>query len=279
MLKKLILLLVTSFLLSGCALAPGMKVNTTTMRKPCMPAKNCVQPTLIPIDGCLISRMTEEFPSAEYAYHVGPHDILSIVVWNHPEFTETGDNPRGTELENTQFHQHSTLTTSGYLVGSNGMIYFPLAGNIAVAGKTIEQIRSKLKAALSPYIRDPQIQVRVMGFRSQKVYVLGEVGKPGIISITDMPLSITDAISLAGGLSQDSADPEHIYVFRGPWTNPKVYWLEATSPDALLLSENFQLRANDVVFAMAKRNHAMESWSKSNTANHSNHLVYIGTGE
>ncbi len=56
-----------------------------------------------------------------------------------------------------------------------------------------------LKAALSRYVQDPQVDVRVIGFRSKKVHVSGEVAQPRDVAITDVPLRLLDAINLAGG--------------------------------------------------------------------------------
>ncbi len=95
---------------------------------------------------------------------------------------------------------------------------------------TAEQIRSRLAQKLTRYVRNPQVQVRVTSFRSQKIYVMGEVTKPGVQPITDVPLSITDAISLAGGVDQQTSDPGHIYVIRGSVYHPIVYWLDCQIP-------------------------------------------------
>ena len=72
--------------------------------------------------------------------------------------------------------------------------------------------------------------------------------KSRFIPITDQSLSITDAISLAGGLNPNSADPEHIYVIRGNIKRPYIYWLNAKTPDAFLLSEHFILKPGDILY-------------------------------
>ncbi len=72
--------------------------------------------------------------------------------------------------------------------------------------------------------------------------------KSGFVPITDQPLSITDAISLSGGINPNSADPEHIYVIRGNIYRPTIYWLNAKTPDGLLLAEHFILRPGDILY-------------------------------
>ncbi len=88
----------------------------------------------------------------------------------------------------------------------------------------------------------------MIDFRGQKVYVFGEVNKPGFIPLNDQPLTIADAITQSGGLNVDSSDPTHIYVIRGSFTHPTIYWLNAGTPDALLLAEHFNLKPGDVLY-------------------------------
>jgi polysaccharide export outer membrane protein len=72
------------------------------------------------------------------------------------------------------------------------------------AGMTVSELRVVLTEALSAYIRNPQLDVRVVAYRSQKVYVVGEVNNPGVVPLDDLPLMIADAISLSGGLTENA---------------------------------------------------------------------------
>lgn len=121
-----------------------------------------------------------------YTYTIGARDILSIVVWQHPELT----NPTG-----------NTTRESGRLVRADGTIFFPFVGVVDVKGLTVEEVRRLLAKKLSPYIKSPQVDVSVLSYRSRKAYVTGEVNEPGIQYLTNEPATLMDAVNRAGGLS------------------------------------------------------------------------------
>lgn len=196
-----------SLSLGACALAPGLYVGNTDL-----PRHQIGHPPSDPnlkyvdIDARTIEHQRPwqavaryELPTAQglesaqkaaahYVYHVGRGDILSIVVWNHPELT----NPYGTTGSN--------LTQSGTQVRANGTIFFPFAGIVHVAGLTVEQIRRLITERIKTYIANPQVGVRVLAYKAHKVYVTGFVNKPGIQYLTNQPLTVMDAINAAGGL-------------------------------------------------------------------------------
>jgi len=267
--------------LSGCFIAPGMKMQSSPNSVRYTAENQRITPRFIPIDVAL-ARQMNQFSSVTqddaYYYHVGAHDVLNIFVWGHPELAA----PVGAAPSEAGAASSSpTLAPAGYLVSSDGSIYYPMVGTIRVAGKTVEQIRAQLMYALKKYIRNPQIDVRVSGFRSKKIYVMGEVQKPGLLPMTDSPMSITDAINLAGGLDLKSADPSHIFIIRGDYATPDVYWLNAQSPEALLLGENFRLKGQDVIFVstaeIARWNRAIEQILPTITSVWmTNSMIYTG---
>ena len=242
MLRKIILLCGVS-LLTACSFLPGMQnPNTTGMVQAGTTENIKVNPTLVPITPTLIL----DTRISLYIYHVAPADVLNIVVWQHPEFQFLADAglSAGAKITTTQ----GAAGQAGYLVNAYGDIYFPLVGKVHVAGKTVDEIRQALSVKLKRYVKNPQLSVRVADFRGQKVYVFGEVNKPGFIPLNDQPLTITDAITITDSFNSSSSDPTHVYVIRGAFTHPTIYWLNAGTPDALLLAEHFNLQPGDVLY-------------------------------
>lgn len=139
--------------------------------------------------------------SSGWDYRVGVGDILDIVVWDHPELTM----PAG---------ERRTPEESGLRVQSDGTFFYPYVGQIAAKGRTPEQIRADLTERLNEFIPDPQVEVRVVGYRSQAVSVTGEVENPSRQALTDTALTLLDAIDAAGGLTKE-ADPRSVIVRRG----------------------------------------------------------------
>lgn len=195
--------------LQGCALAPGMHMaNLPTTPDAKVPSSNeasWTEPesdvTITPITADLIARKIEErrlmaghlpLPQDEpYRYRIGPRDILSITVWEHPELTIPAGEFRSAEA-------------AGHLVGEDGKLFYPYIGVLDVAGMTVGQLRGVLTQRLAKYIENPQLEVRVAAYRSQKAYIVGQVLTPGIQPLTDVPLTVVEAINLRGGVTTDA---------------------------------------------------------------------------
>ncbi|MBA3662183.1 MAG: polysaccharide biosynthesis/export family protein [Gammaproteobacteria bacterium] len=235
--------------LSGCFIAPGMRMEPAPVNPQSIRASKEIKPIFIPIDVTLVREMNRCKYNPAQTYYIGPYDILNVYVWGHPEFNVVTGVAPSEQGANASLNR--TISPTGYLVNAQGKIFFPLIGYVDVEGKTVEQVRTNLIRLLSKYIRQPQLDVRVIGFRSKKIYVMGEVLHPGLQPLTDSPTSLIEAINLAGGMTPESADPTHIFVIRGNYSCPKVYWLNAHSPATLLLAENFKLQPKDVVYIPA----------------------------
>ena len=258
-------LLLTAFL-SACATAPGNYLDTSSLKEDSSSKPAETYPVHL-IDSDLVMTQAQQAASqqtvlppgkysdpSQYVYHVAPQDILGITVWDHPELTtpngstlSTGDNTTQTLAGAVQQPYTTALPGQadpyGQTVAPDGTIFFPFVGRMQAAGKTVSDIRSELATRLVPYIRNPQVDVRVLSFRSQKVQVTGEVKSPGPLAISDVPLTLVDAITRSGG-STSIADIQRVRLTR----NKQLYVLDANSLlDRGDTRQNVMLQAGDII--------------------------------
>ena len=207
--------------LTSCTFVPGMSAHyfksPIVEESPEEPATSDY--TLVKITPKLVKDMTAERLVMEKKakgtgpfanpptsiYKLGPQDALRIFVWGNPDLSP---------VVTTMTTGNVASTPAGRTINDKGDLYFPFVGMIHAAGMTVHEFREALTKQLSKYIKDPQIEVDVSGFRSQKVFITGEVRSPGVMPISDVPLRITDAIGLAGGLTPE-ADLYNVVLTRG----------------------------------------------------------------
>jgi len=208
--------------LGACALSPGMTFSAGHLVDPLDPNSVApikeITPALVVDDlrarqALINNDGVERLVGSVEPYRIGPGDILSIVVWDHPELVlPTQTYAIGTGV--TELIMGDTASgIPGYTVSSTGYIQFPYAGLLKVAGLTELQARNLIVNSSGKYIQDPQITVRVLGYRSKRVYVEGEVKLPGTVAINDIPMTLLEAVNRAGGLLP-TADRSAVYVIR-----------------------------------------------------------------
>ena len=122
-------------------------------------------------------------PARSAAYVIGPQDQLSIEV-----FGEEG-------------------LTSKYRVDETGSITFPLLGRISAAGISLGEFQDRLRQRLADgYLRAPQVRVEIDQYRSQSVFVVGEVRAPGKYTLSGGRLSLLEALAMAGSPTSTAAN-------------------------------------------------------------------------
>lgn len=202
--------LCSTLLLTACA-APGMKLNQRPTSPETTTQVEGMNVTLRPLSSQVINAQETPPPNTESLrellsdhlppYRIGPQDILLPTVWDHPEITL----PLGA---------NRTDATSGIVVDEGGYIYFPYVGRLLVKGLTTNEVRDALASQLSKTLRNPQVDVKVIAYRSQKIYVGGEVRNPAIYTVTDVPFTLAEAVNRAGGFLP-TADDSRLLLARG----------------------------------------------------------------
>lgn len=118
--------------------------------------------------------------TAGAAYTVKPGDVLQVSVWKEPELQ------------------------GPVLVQPDGRFSFPLAGQVDAHGKTVEQLQEEIRKRLAHYITDPVVTVSLTQINGDKVYVIGQVNKPGFF-VVNPQVDVMQALSMAGGTTPFAA--------------------------------------------------------------------------
>ncbi|RQQ47556.1 polysaccharide biosynthesis/export family protein [Burkholderia stagnalis] len=195
------------FCLCGCVLAPGMKFNARAL--PGQPVN------VVELDPSSVAQLdalneqvlakrceTDRLAGVSEPYRIGPADVVSIIVWDHPELVipnltyDIGT----TGSAQSQSVGMTSQRLPGYVVSDDGILQFPYVKRFRIGGLTEIEAQQRLEAELEPYIHDPQISLRVIGYRSKKIYVNGEVREPGVKPITDVPMTLAQALHEADGV-------------------------------------------------------------------------------
>lgn len=153
---------------------------------------------------------------------LGPNDLFEVRVYQEPELSGI------------------------YQVGPQGDIMFPLCKQVVVSGLTANGAAEKLRDCLAKgFLRNPQVSVLVKEFNSRKVFVFGEVQKPGTFAFED-GMSVVQALTLAGGFTKQAAQNSTSVTRRIKGQEVK---LKVNVQDiALGKAANFTLEPGDIVY-------------------------------
>jgi polysaccharide biosynthesis/export protein len=169
-------------------------------------------------------------------YIVGPSDVLTITVFNQPQLS------------------------GKFVVEADGTLAFPLVGRVVVGGLSVRRVEDEIRGRLAAgYLTDPNVTVAVEQYRSQQVFVIGEVRQPGPIQFTGS-MTLIEALARVGSTtdragtevtvvrqrSHAAREMTAAQVTNGPGTETIHINLQALQ--AGVLAQNVPLRAGDTVF-------------------------------
>jgi polysaccharide biosynthesis/export protein len=168
--------------------------------------------------------------SAQTDYTIGAQDVLTITVYDQADLS------------------------GKFTVDPDGTLTFPLLGRLKAAGHTLRALEDDLKKRLSDgYLRNPQVSVTVEQFRSQRIFVMGEVRSPGAYQLTG-DMTIIEAIARAGSTTLQASDEAMIVRPKAGQTSGPVLPTDEESTIIRVnlreiqegkLSKNVQLRDGD----------------------------------
>lgn len=160
--------------------------------------------------------------AVDLSYTIGAEDVISIAVWKEPDFSSTVP------------------------VRPDGKVALQLLGDVQAAGKTPSELAGDLTTLLKRYIEEPRVTVIVSTINSRRVFLLGEVARPGPIVITP-GMTVLQAVAAAGGPTP-YANTKKAYVLRnegGQQTKVPFNYKEAVKGNAP--DQNFVLKPGDTI--------------------------------
>jgi polysaccharide export outer membrane protein len=181
---------------------------------------------MVAIAGCGGARPTYDFQAERRhasAYAIGAGDVLQISAWKNEALTQR------------------------VTVRPDGLITVPLIGDVQAGGRTVDDVSREIATRANKfYTEAPVVSIDVVELHSYRVYVLGEVTRPGEFSPRGH-VTVLQAIALAGGFTRFAA-PDKITIVRrdahGERTIPFVYDRVVDKGE---LEENLSLQTNDTV--------------------------------
>jgi polysaccharide export outer membrane protein len=159
-------------------------------------------------------------PPADYV--IGTADVLSVIIWREKDLT------------------------SDVIVRPDGMVSLPLLNDVHAAGLTPEEFRQQLTTAAARYVETPNVTVMVKTINSRKVFITGEIARPGPYSLGG-PTTVLQFIAEAGGLLE-YANKKNISIMRTE--NGKVTMLRFNYADVAKgrrMEQNILLKPGDTV--------------------------------
>ena len=123
-------------------------------------------------------------------YVINPGDTISILVWGHEQYNQT------------------------IPVRPDGKISYPFLGEVRVDGLTTTELAEKIRAELLKHLLDPQVTVIIAQAKKNEIFVLGQVKMPNQFRFDQDRLSLLKALSMAGGILNDTADLHNVKIIR-----------------------------------------------------------------
>lgn len=213
--KKIILALSTLFLLTGCI---GDK-NYTLLQ---------TQKTAIE---------TVKVSDRSIEYRILPQDRLSINLYKDPaQSSEMGMSPSG--------DLGQSMNSKGVLVDARGYVSLPLIGKTKISGLTQSQAADKITKGYAKYLNTPTVYVEVL---NKRLFVLGEVKKPGVINIDKEKMTLFEALAHAGDLTDSAVRNEITIMSNSKSKGMQIRKIDLTNFDKMSYS-SLMLRPNDIVY-------------------------------
>jgi len=176
-------------------------------------------------------------------YKIQPKDNIYIRIFSLDEKTFMFFNKQSSGGGYNDYANDASIYLNSYSVTNEGYIDFPIVGKVYVKDLTVEQVKNVLQQLINEYLNETTVVVKMVNFN---ITIVGEVARPGQYKIYQDEITIFEAFSMAGDLT-DFANRNKVALIRSTKGGSKVYYLDLTS-DKILTSEFYYLMPDDVIY-------------------------------
>lgn len=171
-------------------------------------------------------------PSISYSSKISPRDRILVEVFNGQKPLALGGGS-----------QNYIDPERGYLVSENGSVYLPLVGHVQLAGLSESEASEHLTKAYGEYLKFPFVKIDIL---NQRIYVIGEVQKPGIVPVNNETLNFFEALAQVGDFT-DYANRTDVKIVTYIDGRPHIRSVDMTKSGSIQLA-NLILKPNDIIY-------------------------------
>jgi polysaccharide export outer membrane protein len=172
--------------------------------------------------GLVAGEEEKSAPSPGVDYLLGPEDIVEISVW-----------------------RDETLTRQ-VMVRPDGRISFPLIGDIVAQGRSVDELRKAIEEKIKEYVPDAPVTVMLLQLGSPKVFVVGQVAKPGVY-VMGQPLTVLQVLAMAGGFREWAKKDDIIIVRKADREQKTIEFNYKKVAGGRALEQNVLLKPGDTI--------------------------------
>lgn len=214
MLQKTLILIMVAILAEACAVRTPGPGAMTVQATPSSPSRDSA--------AALITAASSTAQAWENGFLIGPGDVLDISVWKDEALARS------------------------CVVRPDGVISFPLIGEVRAGGMTVSQLKTDMEQRLATYVPDVVLTVEVKQINSMLIYIIGKVKSPGKF-ILNADIDVLQALAMAGGLNE-FANGNKIKVFRQENDKTTMFPFEYDEVvEGKRLEQNINLKRGDIV--------------------------------
>jgi polysaccharide export outer membrane protein len=205
--------------------------------------------TMLQQSGDVVRNVSDENFTQEssFEWKLAKGDRVEIIVAN--QSVGDGDQQLNVLLNTAgRGQQYQTRDgTEGILIPADGTVRLPLVGVIEVGGLTESKAADKLTTAYKQYLKNPFVSVKIL---NQKLFVLGEVRKPGVVQVTNGTMTLFEALAYSGDLNDD-ASRTNVKIIRGGTRTPQVREVNLSDLSTMKLT-SLILLPNDIIYVQPR---------------------------